>query len=90
MFIITLGDVFWIILAIGCVAFFIFCLFANKVHDANRFKKPEDKPAVKVEPKKDEPKVKVKHKWGVFDFFWIGFIALFLLLVVLLLITGKK
>lgn len=61
MFIITLGDVFGILFIIACVVFSIVCFFADKVHQNSAFKKPEDKPAPKVEhkavPKKEEPVV---------------------------------
>ena len=90
MFFITLGDVLWILLAIGCVGFFIFCFFADKIHQNSKFKKPEDKPAPKVEPKKEAPKVKQKHKWCFLDFFWIGFAVIFLTLIALLVVTSKK
>ena len=53
MFIITLGDVFWIIFAVACVAIFIICFFVDKVHQNSKYKKPEDKPAKEPEAKKE-------------------------------------
>ena len=76
MFFITLGDVLWILFAIGCVAFFIFCFFADKIHQNSKFKKPEDKPAPKVEPKKEAP---AKHKQND----WIAYVILGLFIIAL-------
>ena len=53
MFIITLGDVFWIIFAVACVVIFIICFFVDKAHQNSKYKKPEDKPAKAPEAKKE-------------------------------------